>query len=599
MAIGICGGVPGSARHAQSPIYSVGPFSDANFLSATGTGPSFAAGTTLLLSWYQVAAPTHDEYLWSMVDSTAGGHGWFFGVSSTGTKLMYIGAQGCANINPPLTFDANVVGRAHTILIDNDGTNRHHCTNAGAVFTQALGGTYIPPTGTTKHLIGHLDASVLAGVPASSMRLLHCAEFNQIFSNDVKQYLAGTTRRGDGRLDPAYKALARFYWDGSLFTPGAGTSVSLGSSPVTFTVNGTLSRQTENIGWTKAFDDSASSVGYFDNVTDVVQTDANGASYRRRTEFAYRKLVTDAPALSIEIVSRMFTYPTYDSIEVLVDGVHQGTVLAQANDVAHNVDIKLLGDGGSHTVTLIEGTQSNPSMSATVVDNTAIRSVSVPAVSSVTLLTPPTSVQKTLVIYGDSIAGGGNGSNPQRTAWSMLVRADFPTTGTGHVVFEAWGGRSLHEDWFNGGGSVAAEAARLAALCDGTVENTVVDFMETNDYGLNRQSAANFQARHLSLMQAFKALRPNAKWLAVGAIARIAPASETANAFGDTLTAYTTAKQTNITTMADVKYTFVDAHAWVSAGNYTLSAPYTTDGVHINDAGHVQIYTQVKATLGY
>jgi lysophospholipase L1-like esterase len=582
LVIGIAEGIPGRGRR-RSPLFSVGPFSDANYLSAMGAGPTMGAGKCIVFSWYQAATPTHDEYIVSRVDPS---HGFYAG-GSVGTKLFYLGGTGISAANPPLVFDSSMAGLWHTIAWGMDATYHRHSTSGGGVLLTPYGGPYVPPIGTTPFQIGRLH---LTTFPASTEEAGWILELPFLPTDAQIQELSYSGRRGG--FPPSWAtAAASVYWSGADFSPTAPTSTSKGSSPVTLTLNGSLSKQARSNKWITAIDDSESSVGYHDSVRDIVQTDANGVRYRRRNEFARRKFTTDSPVLSIEVVSVMAgLIPSYATIEVQVDGAHYATVTAQVSNIAHSVDVKL--PGGLHTVTLIEGTQASPA-AAPPIYTTSIRSISVPSGYTISIVMPTAPAYRMLV-WGNSIPGGGNGSNPQVIAWPMLARAHGAA-----VSMEAWGSRSISEDYVAGGNSMAAIAAVLDSLCDGTVGNIVIDELETNSYGLNRESAATFGARHLSAMQLFHARRPDVDWLSLGALARVAPASEAANAFGNTLADYTAQKSANITTMANAKYRFADAHAWASAGSYTLSGAFTKDGIHINDAGHVEYEAQVRTLVGW
>jgi lysophospholipase L1-like esterase len=112
----------------------------------------------------------------------------------------------------------------------------------------------------------------------------------------------------------------------------------------------------------------------------------------------------------------------------------------------------------------------------------------------------------------------------------------------------------------------------------------------TNDYGLNKWSAANFGYAYAALLDALHVRFPTATIYTQTPIQRTV---ETANTFGDTLPNY----RTQITTAQAARA------AWctlvVGTGATWPQAPGDLDdGVHPTDAGHLKYANSVKTVLG-
>lgn len=182
-----------------------------------------------------------------------------------------------------------------------------------------------------------------------------------------------------------------------------------------------------------------------------------------------------------------------------------------------------------------------------------------------------------MVIYGDSIASGYIASPNSRYGWAMRHReaASYP------VSVEAYGSRALNDD--TSSAPLQADlVSRLASLAPTKVWLAI----GTNDYGLNRISAATFETRYASLLVDINAALPGATIYAQTPIDR---ATETANTFGDTLGAYRTA----ISNAASGKgyVTVVDGTAILALGDLS-------DGVHPSTAGMATYATYVAGVAG-
>ncbi len=578
-----------SARQRGPALFSAGPFSDSNYLLATGTGPQMTPGSTLIVRFRMNSALAADGYLLGRVDAT---RGWFVGLTFSNGHVSFF-ARGVPTFPSPIILDAGgMAGIEHAFAITDDAVaggagNYRYAANNGPATTLAHGaGAYVPATAATDFRIGRIYLSSAAAVKADVFSaVIHPSSF----TNAQLTQASGISRRSP-RYDPALFAGALFDLDISRdYVPGASTITSKGSAPVTLTIQGTVPR-TARSRWAGADLSRAGASAFSDTTAPVLQTGADGAIYSRRSELARLSFTTDATLVSIEIAGALFTYLIASAfIEVQVNGAHQTTVPIVVTDVKQAFDITL--PAGAKTVTLIESQHANPGTPTISVLCTSVTGISVPPGNTFAIVSPA-AVQKRLVCYGDSITGGSLATSPQVGGWLSLVRTDYPTSGTGGVTAEAWGSRSLFEDYTAGSNSIATLVAKIVAECDGTSTNTLWIAIGTNDYGLNLWTAAAFQTQYTALLVALRAALPSLVIFCASPISRVAPSAETANGVGSTLGNYRTAIS-NAVTAAAVGATFVDASAYVSSPNHNA------DGVHPNDAGHAAYKAALKIAVGY
>jgi lysophospholipase L1-like esterase len=187
-----------------------------------------------------------------------------------------------------------------------------------------------------------------------------------------------------------------------------------------------------------------------------------------------------------------------------------------------------------------------------------------------------------IVVYGDSISQGYNGTINERDGYIPLMRQDYP----GRITSDGSGARSLKDD-VTASGSAAAVATRLVAALNGTTTNTVLLTIGTNDYGLDKQTSAAFGVQYGALVDAIHAAAPSAIVYAVTPIVRT---SEVANGLGETLTQYRTA----ISALSS-------GRTWLHIvdGTTILTTGDLSDGLHPTDAGHVKMKAFFKTMLGY
>lgn len=284
---------------------------------------------------------------------------------------------------------------------------------------------------------------------------------------------------------------------------------------------------------------------------------------------AFLRYVTSATSLTLTTINNIDSvYPTFAEIGVRINGADYTTVeLSGEGEASATVN---LGAGADKQVDLIVGLQSftNNLLGSWIVDAQFNDS----AVLQTATTTPR------ILVYGDSITVGANAGNPSLEGWTQLVRNAY----SGSLVCDAWGRRSLNQD-----GATAGTRQTLVDKWATLSPDIIWLAMGTNDYGLNKWSAANFGVAYADLLDKIHTALPSATIYAQTPIVRT---DETANSFGDTLGDYRTEIATAQSTRS-AYCTLVDGTAIVTTGDLD-------DGVHPTTAGQAIYGAYVITALG-
>lgn len=273
--------------------------------------------------------------------------------------------------------------------------------------------------------------------------------------------------------------------------------------------------------------------------------------------------------MTVETYNNIYgTYPGFSDMGVRVNGADLQVI--EPGGAGTKYTFVTLG-AGEKQVELICGLQSKPGieiLGSWVCD--------VQFTASATQITP--SAIPRLLVYGDSIAVGANATSPSLQGWVQLVRNEY----TNSVLYEAWGWRSLHDD-------ASTESAREAFAAHIAAQSPAEIWLAigTNDYGLNKWSAAAFGAAYADLLDKLHAALPDAVIYAQTPLVR---SSEAANGSGSTLGDY----RTQIATAQSTR----SAYCTLVDGTDILTTGDLTDGVHPSTAGHALYAAYVKTVLG-
>lgn len=296
-------------------------------------------------------------------------------------------------------------------------------------------------------------------------------------------------------------------------------------------------------------------------------------NYYVTSPYSRAKYTTTATELFVRATSTVYpSFPTYAEVALYVDGVFSQNIDAPASGEYYRV---VTLSAGSKTLEFVAGTQSSPTQSLAAVLGTWYAG----AYSAVALTPVSDTPTNRILFYGDSLTVGGNATNPTSEGYPQLVRDAY---GTDSVAVEAFGFRSLYMDCVD-----ATARAIFVAKCAAYSPSIIWLAIGTNDYGLNKWSAANFGTAYAALLDDLHTALPSATIYCQSPIVRT---TETANSFGNTLGDYRTQISTAQSTRSSYA-TYVDGSTILTTGDLA-------DGVHPTTAGHVIYADAVKTELG-
>jgi lysophospholipase L1-like esterase len=299
------------------------------------------------------------------------------------------------------------------------------------------------------------------------------------------------------------------------------------------------------------------------------QATVDGA-YQLSSTFSHADFQTTATLIELDGYTNIPSiYPTYAEIAVFVDGVWNHRLRFSANGYKSGA---LTLPAGDKVVSFVNGLQSTPS--STRLGTWVTR------VSANAAMTPITDgpVDRVLV-YGESIAVGGNADITTKEAWVILLRQAYAPKS---VALEGSGYRALFSDCHDSTAR-AAFVAKMVAYAPARIWLAI----GTNDYGLNQWSAASFGTAYAALLDDLHAALPSALIYAQTPLLR---SSEAANPWGSTLGDYRAQISTAVSTRTGY-CTLVDGTAIMTTGDLV-------DGIHPSTAGHALYAAYVQTVLG-
>lgn len=376
------------------------------------------------------------------------------------------------------------------------------------------------------------------------------------------------------------------------FVPGAATCVTRGSSPVTFSVNGTPALATVA---ERRY--AAAGSLYADSKRAESAVTAGGYAFTVRDTYARIGVTTDARHIGVECLSTMqSTFAPQSAVGLYNGGTYVSQTTITQDSIPQMFDIQAPA-GSAKALRVWEGEQNETNGTTRV--GTFVQAIRVPlylsdgvtaANGSLLPVTPP---QKRLILIGDSIFTGFYATTPHQGSLPALVRQDYPTSGTGGVTAFCAGTESAH-NLASDTAAANATAALIAASCDGTVSNTIWIQLGTNDYGFLARASASFAVEYARLVDAIHAAVPAAILYLQSPFQRISPSTEAANSAGSTLPNFRTA----ISTVASARAgwtTYIEG----GGGAIVSDANMYSDGIHMVDAGFAQAKAAMKVTLAY
>ncbi len=291
------------------------------------------------------------------------------------------------------------------------------------------------------------------------------------------------------------------------------------------------------------------------------------------------------------IISLSLTGPTLQ-VQVACDNTlaapASGMDLAVFVDGVYNTNIRPTGTGtlawfsinvgaGTHSVTLVSGQTSRPS--ATILGSWVV------AVAGINLSVSKLTTGRRLIWYADSLISACSTQQGNNDLVAKF-RAVYP----GRVSCEAYGFRAAFDD--------TTDTALTNRITRHAADSSVIDLVcmiGTNDYGLNKQTAANFQTqigtRFASINTAL-----GSKLRMIWAVTPPTRGTESANGLGSTCGNY----RTSITNAASGKayVTVIDGTSFgLNTSTDYIETP-ASSALHFNDTGAGKVFTGIRTPMG-
>lgn len=571
---------------------SVGKFpTNADKLTVTGGGPDLVVGKTIVCCFYAFGVePTGVNAPFSVsgnpetvISNCTNTTGWEIEFTQAGILrvVMITGTQTPSNWSQRIVPGLNCLSIAVVA-----GGAVHASLNGGAAFQLvATGFAYANAGVTAQYILGGINtARVANGQPATDVEIVYVAEIGAALSdgnlaaatdqiNQTERYLPAALVSGHVSLVSLWQATD---WDGVSGTTTAGA----GSSPTTWTVAGTLAKNTidaeliyqVNRWW---FADAG--------VQETNTYQSGSGTYTLRNAFSRIRFACNNPSrIVIDVAAD--TLPGSTSLGLQCTGLRVGSVPQGVGRWINEVGLLrstdwLAGsfDSGGTSFEIIDGIRSLLAANGAV-HGTSIQAIRVPATTPITLIETDLAAPSTeFTFLGDSIVGNGNATAPCTNGWTTTMRTNMAVAGFGSLSVVA-NGFGAWKDQCVDGAAITASLAELAA--NFTVHtNYLLICLGTNDYGLNEWTTTgvgNFEDRVTAWFTAFVAAFPSIKVLLITPLTR---AVETANAFGKTLEDY----RTSLANVAALFPTQVTLLSGPSLMDVTL---LDSGGVHPTQAGH-------------
>jgi len=304
-------------------------------------------------------------------------------------------------------------------------------------------------------------------------------------------------------------------------------------------------------------------------IDGMVQSDET--TYKTHTALSRFKFTTDATILKIKVRSTLYdaTPSLYGYVVVYVDAVRTNYKFTDSNYK------RIILAPGTKVIQIIEEGTSIPS--GTTQLGTYITSVLTNGATNTIDYADPANRRTFL---GDSISVGASATY-MFDGWTTLFRQAGASMNN-----YGWGYNSIF-DVASTAGKRTTTVSFINSLMDGSSSNTLIIALGTNDYGLPKCSAADFETYYADLLVAINAARPT---ITIKCLTPYDRGTETANSYGNTLDDYRTA----ISNAASGK-----GYASVVSGKSILTVPtdFNTDVLHPTTAGHSKLYTALSGSL--
>jgi hypothetical protein len=385
-------------------------------------------------------------------------------------------------------------------------------------------------------------------------------------------------------------------WNGA-----ASTLTTLGSAPVTLGVAGAL--RLFPVAEARYVADSAY---YVDSRQAEPNVDSGGYAWTVRNPYAHLRAQTDAEYVSAEAYATIYWNYPYPELGSYVNGIAGASVPVPLSRVpipgtAHPAQIATfyVGAGAAKVVDLWEGSADTNDYfcqqyfrAGTFIQALRLPTLLTDGVTSAnsSMLRPPPPPAHRVVLLMDE-AEGWYTVDPERTSVLARLRQSYPYPTDGIAEY---GGASLAMAEF----AIRADSvSSIVAQLDGTSTNAVWIGLGMLDYGgPTGDSAAHFQNAYQGVVNGICSGKPGTQLYLQSPLQRVAPATESANDYGNTLGDYRTAVQSIATGScpAGCSCTYVNCGGGACVSNANMDG---NTGIYLTNAGVAQLENVIASTL--
>jgi hypothetical protein len=575
---------------------SVGPFAtnaDKWTRAIGAAGPDMVLSRGFVVEFEIQGALTVNQTPWSYVDTTAG---WYFELTTGGTLTLNFRNGG---VTTSLTLHNDVTGGVHVLAFSRkaDGTFRYSW-DGGIVRSLSIAAYTSPGAGGVEEMGGVNTALIAGGRPCIQTRLLNTTYITAALTDaelvafagiqaDTDRYTLPSAVTSHANLVTAWQATD---WDGASGTTTAG----FGSTPATYTKNGTIVKNTleaENIYRVLQMMCSNG----MQRVLQTEQDTTGGGEGDGTTTYVLRN-----PIDSIKVdcanpsrVGILVMNDTYENRaeEVMVgmetDGVPfgGGRTFTQVGRYVGDFATRL--PASISTLNFISGIAIELNEGTDLQRGIVIEALRVPASTPITKIYKPHAPARRLVLNGDSITVGmGTQAQPPYQGYGVCMRKEYFSNGG--VTVYGWGGRQWWEQ-IRTPTMIDDLVARLKPMFDGTTENVLLNMLDRNDYNFANWNPTDMATAEAAFYAAMKVAIPGLTILAVSNPVSLGPNG--ANALGFTLQQYRDGTQSSVTGLPYV--TFIDGTTLMTTGGLC------SDNTHPDADGYETINEHLKQTIGY
>ncbi len=369
-------------------------------------------------------------------------------------------------------------------------------------------------------------------------------------------------------VPPAVTALASSLFDWNAYRDWNGiasTSVSQGSSPVTFTVGGTVTR-TDFSEIRYATVDAM----YWDSAISTPTTSDYGETFTRRNSYARLNVTTSADRVSFEgggTANNGTFGDNYSSIGVYSNGTFVSQHAWQTGDLVSCRDA-MLSAGSDKSVDVNEGMQWLQSFPR----GTYVTAIRIRVGST---LNAPSAQAHWVGMICDSI-GEGFKATYTRQSPAMLLRYGVASGTT--VTIHGWASATT-KDFLGDSTLRAAFVAQMVTASHGSTTRKLIVQIGTNDFGLGSWLVSQYKSAWGATIDALQAAMPGFEIIFQSPIQRISPDGEGPNGNAEFLGDFRTAQQE--LAVAKLLTTYHEG----AAGAVVSDANLDGDGLHPSSTG--------------